>query len=106
VTATSAAKAPARKAPRRRAEPKPRITPEQALANTRELLAAKQERDHQPPAWQQFEGDQGHSGHAGAMSDSAAEKARELHAAEIRLEGNQGHISSQDRRNQGKRDAR
>ncbi|BDU17035.1 hypothetical protein [Lysobacter auxotrophicus] len=76
------------------------------MANTHELLAAKQERDHQPPAWQQFEANHGHGGAPGAMSDSAAEKAKELHNAEIRLEGNQGHISSQDRRNQGKRDAR
>ena len=35
-----------------------------------------------------------------------AGRANELHAAETRMQAIQGHIGSQDRRNQGKRDAR
>ncbi|MGO4221933.1 hypothetical protein AB4Y64_08765 [Lysobacter sp. TAF61] len=91
--------------PRKRAA-KPRITPEQALANTQELLAAKHERDHQPQPWQQFDPGHGHVPKPGFQSDSAAAKAGELHAAESRMEATQGSIGTQDRHNQGKRDSR
>lgn len=82
------------------------ITPEQALENTRKLLQAKQEHDRQPPAWQQLDGSHATAVQDGYQSDEAAAKATELHAAESRLQGTQGSISTQDRHNQGKRDSR
>ena len=101
----------ARKTPAsaRKASPRARkaaITPEQALANTRALLEAKQEHDRQPPPWQALEGGQGHSPQSGFQSDEARAKANELHAAESRMEAIQGSIGTQDRHQQGKRDAR
>src|SRR3546814_3909138 len=44
-------------AARRKPAARPRrITPDQALENTRKLLEAKQEHDRQPPPWQQLDG--------------------------------------------------
>lgn len=82
------------------------ISREQALANTRELLAAKQQRDHESPPWQTFEQGDGGAPHPGFQSDDARVKADQLHEGEMRLQGNQGSISSAGRRRQGKRDSR
>jgi hypothetical protein len=98
-----AAERPQRATGRKKA---PGITPEQALENTRKLLEAKQEHDRQTPAWQQLDGSHAAIVHDGYQSDEAAAKATELHAAESRLQGTQGSISTQDRHNQGKRDSR
>jgi hypothetical protein len=82
------------------------ISREQALANTRELLAAKQQRDQESPPWQTFEQGDGGAPHPGYQSDDARVKADQLHEGEMRLQGNQGSISSAGRRRQGKRDSR
>ena len=82
------------------------ISREQALANTRELLAAKQQRIQESPPWQAFEQGDGAAPHAGFQSDDARVKADQLHEGEMRLQGNQGSISSSGRRRQGKRDSR
>ena len=87
---------------------KRRISPEQALARTRELLAEKQQQDREPAPWQQL--DQAHSGIPpqadGFQSSGAAAKQVDLHAAESRMKAIQGSMSARDRRNQGKRDHR
>jgi len=88
-----------------------KITPEAALATTRELLEAKQARDRQPPPWRQFEAPHGQSGagqHHGYDEQQAAAEAKAgvLHAAESRMEAIQGSISTQDRHAQGRRDAK
>lgn len=99
-TATVGARKPARAT-------KPRkITAQQALANTRELLAAKQKHDQEPQPWQALDPEHGHQPNEGFQSASAAAKAEELHAAESRMQGIQGSISTHDRHNQGKRDNR
>ena len=83
------------------------ITPDQALAHTRELLEAKQQRDRQPPAYRMLDA------HAepgqpepGYQSGTAKDKARDLHAGEVRLEPIHGSISTRGRQSQGKRDHR
>ncbi|MGH8077047.1 MAG: hypothetical protein ACREPE_06955 [Lysobacter sp.] len=86
---------------------KPRkITPEQALANTRELLNAKREQDRQPQPWQTLDTEHSHVAEAGYQSQSAMEQAEELHSGESRKAAIQGSISTQDRHQQGKRDNR
>ncbi|NUO76550.1 MAG: hypothetical protein HOQ32_11110, partial [Lysobacter sp.] len=82
------------------------ITPEQALANTRQLLEAKQEHDRQPQPWQQLDPQHGQVPKQDPQSPGAAAKAEELHAGESRMQAIQGSIGTQDRRNQGKRDNR
>lgn len=90
-----------------KAERKPRkITPEQALANTRALLDAKKEHDRQPQPWQRLDQQAGPVDHAGYQSPEAADKAEQLHEGESRMQAIQGSIGSTDRKNQGKRDAR
>ena len=84
----------------------PKITPEQALANTRALLEAKKEHDRQPQPWQMLDQHAGPVDHAGYQSPEAADKAEQLHEGESRMQAIQGSISSTDRKNQGKRDAR
>ena len=100
--AGSARKSTAAKRPRKTA-----ITPEQALAQTRELLQAKQQHDREPRAYQLLD-EQAQPGHPepGYQSGSAKSKAQELHAGEVRLEPIHGSISTRDRRSQGKRDHR
>ena len=110
------AKAPARKvakstkpAAKKATRParKPRgITPEQALANTRALLEAKQAHDREPPPLQSLETPGSHDSPPGFHTDEARIKADELHAGESRMQAIQGSISTQDRHQQGKRDAR
>jgi hypothetical protein len=78
------------------------ITPEQALANTRALLAAKQQRAHQPPPYPVD--DPIHHGHA--TPDALAQIANERHLEEANKPAVQGHIAAQDRAAQGKRDGR
>lgn len=86
---------------------KPRkITPEQALANTRALLKAKKEHDRQPQPWQMLDQQAGPVEHPGYQSPEAADKAEQLHEGESRMQAIQGSISSTDRKNQGKRDKR
>ncbi|MEG3158049.1 hypothetical protein ACKVMH_09185, partial [Lysobacter zhanggongensis] len=82
------------------------ITPEQALANTRELLEAKQRQARTTQPWQALDDHAPVHAPEGYQSASAAQHAEELHAAEARLQGIQGSISTQDRHNQGKRDNR
>lgn len=83
-----------------------KITPKQALANTRALLEAKQQHDRQPQPWQTLDPQQSHLPSEGFQSPEAAAKAEELHAGESRMQAIQGSIGTQDRRNQGKRDKR
>lgn len=80
------------------------ITPERALAQTRELLDAKQQREREPAPYQERQGD---GGEAGVRFQSGAAKARalELHAGEIRQDAVHGSISTRDRHNQRKRDS-
>ena len=59
---TAAKKITSRQATDGPASPRRKITPEAALATTRELLEAKQARDRQPPPWRQFEAPHGQSG--------------------------------------------
>lgn len=104
----TAAKRPAAKKatgkPRKTAPRK--ITPKQALANTRKLLEAKQAHDRQAPPWQQLEGPHGTVPPSGYQSAEAAARAEELHAGESRMPAIQGSIGTQDRHHQGKRDQR
>lgn len=78
----------------------PSITPDQAMANTRELLQRKNEAAAQatddPPGSQ-----------AGRYQDEQARaQAQELHRGEARMQGTHGSISTQDRHDQGRRDSR
>ena len=102
---TRAARSTAKKTPRPAGKPRG-ITPEQALANTRALLEAKQAHDREPPPWQSLETPGSHASPPGFQSDDARIKADELHAGESRMQAIQGSISTQDRHQQGKRDAR
>jgi hypothetical protein len=112
VTKRSTAKkpAPARKTAARKAKPAakaPRkLTPKQALANTRKLLEAKKAHDLQPQPWQTLDPQREHVPQAGYQSNEAAAKAQELHAGESRMSSIHGSVSTHDRRNQGKRDHR
>ena len=84
-----------------------KISPRQALKNTRALLEAKHERDRNPPPWQAL-GATHHTTvpHAGFQSDEARDQAVELHKGEMDLDAIQGNVSSRDRGKQGKRDNR
>jgi hypothetical protein len=93
--------APGKKAPRKR-----RITPEQALEQTRALLEAKQAHDAEPRPWQDLPTGPAVAGEPGFQSDAAARRAARLHAAEARIPAIQGSVSTRDRINQGKRDHR
>lgn len=93
----------------RRSGDRRKVTPEEALATTRELLEAKQERDRQPPPWRQFDDTHGQPATEGSgegRQEASEATLSELHEAETRLEGTQGSISTQDRHQQGRRDAR
>jgi hypothetical protein len=90
-----------KKAPRKR-----RITPEQALEQTRALLEAKQAHDAEPRPWQDLPTGPAVAGEPGFQSDAAARRAARLHAAEARIPAIQGSVSTRDRINQGKRDHR
>jgi hypothetical protein len=113
ATRGRAGAAPRGRGAARRATKPRHITPEQALANTRDLLEAKQARDREPPPWRQFDPDHGHPAHEHAIpgrdSTQAAQAhahAEELHRAESRMKAIQGSISGQDRRHQGRQDAK
>lgn len=91
---------------RRKAPP---LTPEQALARTRELLQAHQEQARETPAWRQLEDPHAAPQAVGAADHASAEaeaRLRELHAGETRMRAIQGSVSTHDRRNQRKRDHR
>lgn len=77
------------------------------MAQTRELLEAKQQRDRELRPYQVLD-EQGQPGQPepGYQSGSAKSKAQELHAGEARLEPIHGSISTRDRQSQGKRDHR
>ena len=105
ATTSQAARSTAKKTPRPARKPRG-ITPAQALANTRALLEAKQAHDREPPPWQSLETPGSHASAPGFQSDEARIKADELHAGESRMQAIQGSISTQDRHQQGKRDAR
>ena len=100
------ASASGRKATTRKAR-KRSITPEQALAQTRALLEAKQAQDAAPKPWQALDGGGApDAGQPGYQSDQAARRAQDLHAAESRIPAIQGSASTRDRIQQGKRDHR
>ena len=83
-----------------------KITAKKALANTRKLLEQKQAQARGTPPWQALDDSPAGMPHPGFQSGEARAKAGELHEAEMRLEANQGSISTVDRHNQGKRDQR
>jgi hypothetical protein len=90
-----------------------RITPEEALANTRELLEAKQARDREPPPWRALDAEHGQPIREQATPARDMEQeaeanmsAEKLHRAESRLDANQGSVSQQDRHQQGRHDAK
>jgi hypothetical protein len=115
-------KAPLRKAPVRKAPEKkdvassigggdgatrnPKVSTRRALANTRKLLEAKQERDRTPQPWQSLDPAVEHVPQPGYQSPQAASKANDLHAGESRMAPIHGSMAARDRRNQGKRDHR
>jgi len=70
------------------------------------LLGAKKQHDRQPQPWQMLDQHAGPVDHTGYQSPEAADKAEQLHEGESRMQAIQGSISSTDRKNQGKRDAR
>ena len=96
----------AKKTATRRTTAKKAITPKQALANTRKLLAQKQAQARATPPWQALDDHHDQAPHAGFQSDGARVQAEELHEAEARLQGTHGSINTHDRHNQGKRDQR
>jgi hypothetical protein len=83
-----------------------KTTAKQALANTRKLLRRKQAQARETKPWEALDGRHGKTPQPGFQSDEARVQAESLHEAEMRLEGNQGSISTHDRHNQGKRDSR
>jgi hypothetical protein len=84
-----------------------RITPEEALSNTRALLAEKQARDRKRASGRDRPyGAPVSVPHAGFQSGEARDKAAELHEGEMNLEAVEGNISDRGRRQQGKRDSR
>ena len=103
---TTAKKAPVRKTATAKPAAKKAITPKRALANTRKLLREKQAQARTTPPWQALDGHHGTAPQSGFQSDGARVQAEHLHEAEVRLEGNQGSVSTHDRHNQGKRDNR
>lgn len=106
-TSTGNAKSASGKSGAPRSRPRKRgFTPEQALAQTQALLEAKQARDQEPKPWAGVAEGGVDPGTPGYQSDSAARRARRLHAAEVRLPATQGSVSTRDRINQGKRDHR
>lgn len=78
------------------------ITPEQAMANTRELLQRKNEE----AAVKQAEQDQPGPEAGRYQDEQARAQAQELHQGEMRMQGVHGSISTRDRHNQGRRDSR
>lgn len=80
------------------------ITADQALANTRALLQAKQAQVQQPTPYPTS--DPGHQVHGGFMSHNAAETNQERHFDEANSPAIQGHVAAQVRSEQGKRDKR
>ena len=86
---------------------KPRkITPAQALANTRRLLSQKHAHDREAPTWQHIGTPQAPAPEPGFQSDEARQHANALHEGEMHMHAIQGSISAQGRRSQGRRDQR
>lgn len=105
ATAAAGASAAGRSTRRR----KQAVSPDEALANTRQLLEAKQQRDRETPAYRMLEAQaEGRRAEpeSGFQSESARARAQELHAGEVRLDPIHGSISTRDRQSQGKRDRR
>ncbi|MEN1971975.1 hypothetical protein WCE34_06450 [Luteimonas sp. MJ204] len=101
----TAKKATAKKATAKKATVK-KVSPERALANTRKLLEAKNQRDRSPQPWQSLDPVADHVPQPGYQSPQAASKAHDLHAGESRMASIHGSMSTTDRHNQGKRDGR
>ena len=77
------------------------------MENTRELLAAKQAKARRPPPWLEHDATpHGKAAKSGFESESARDRAVELHQDEMRLQANEGNISDRDRHQQGRRDSR
>ncbi|NYZ64108.1 hypothetical protein [Luteimonas deserti] len=85
---------------------KRRISPERALANTRELLERQAQDAAQPKPWEGISAEGTAQQAPGFQSGQARSRALDLHAGEIRQTSIQGSISTRDRKNQGKRDHR
>lgn len=100
VTAKRSAKKSA--APASARARKSAVTADQALASTRELLQARQQRQKRPRGYP-GDGD-AITSEPGYQSAEAKAKALELHAGEARMEPIHGSISTRDRKNQAKRD--
>jgi hypothetical protein len=85
-----------------------RISSDEALDNTRRLLAEKKARARKTPAWQAHDDihPPGHVPAPGFEAGSARDRAEDLHEGEMRLNAREGAISDQDRVSQGKRDSR
>ncbi|WP_052772828.1 hypothetical protein [Luteimonas sp. FCS-9] len=83
-----------------------RISPEQALDNTRQLPEQRTAEARTPKPWEGIDGDGAAPATAGFQSPQARAKALELHAAESRQASINGSSSTRDRKNQGKRDRR
>jgi hypothetical protein len=105
-TASASSGASARKSATAGRNAARKISPAQALRNTRALLEAKNARARETPAWQAISGHGEPVPQPGFQSDEARVQANTLHQEEADLDAIQGNISSRDRRNQGKRDSR
>jgi len=68
--------------------------------------AAKKARDRQPPPWQEPGLPQPNDAKGGYESDSARDRARELHQGEMGLKAIEADVAGRDQRKQGKRDSR
>ena len=105
--ANAAAASPAGKTTTRKTGGKrKRLTPKQALEQTKALLEAKQSRDRAPKPWQSAPHAGATEGQPGYQSGVAADRAQQLHDAEARLPAIMGSSSTRDRIQQGRRDHR
>ena len=91
---------------KKRAPRKAKISPEQALDNTRKLLEQHDAEAKAPKPWETLGADGVAPATPGYQSPQARANALALHAAESRQASIQGSVSTRDRRNQGKRDHR
>ena len=84
-----------------------RITPEEALSNTRKLLADKQARDRNRSSGPGRDaGESASARHAAFQSVESHDKVGELHEGDMELNAIKVNVSDRDRRQQGKRDNR
>lgn len=83
-----------------------KISPDQALAQTQQLLEQKQQHDRELQPWQLLDAPHALAAEQFLQSGDALLKANELHAAESRMKAIQGSSGTQDRRSQRVRDNR